>query len=70
MSNINGIRDGMTTFTRDTSMGGGLLTADIQRHLNVSFEEAEHYKTLGEGLVILLQIPRTAIWGPQASHCL
>jgi len=47
--NINVVRDGLTTFTRDISMGGSLLTQEIQRHLNVSFEEAEHYKTLGEG---------------------
>ena len=46
---INVIRDGVTTFTRDISMGGGSLTTELMRHLNVSFEEAEHYKTLGEG---------------------
>jgi len=47
--NINVISNGITTFTRDISMGGALLTAEIQKHLNVSYEEAEHYKTAGEG---------------------
>jgi type IV pilus assembly protein PilM len=47
--NINVIMDGITIFTRDIALGGALLTTEIQRHLNVSFEEAEHYKTLGEG---------------------
>jgi type IV pilus assembly protein PilM len=47
--NINVISNGATTFTRDISMGGSLLTSEIQKHLNVSFEEAEHYKTAGEG---------------------
>ena len=46
---INVVANGITTFTRDISMGGGLLTAEIQKELNVSFEEAEHYKTAGEG---------------------
>ncbi len=46
--NINVISNGITTFTRDISMGGALLTGEIQKHLNVSFEEAEHYKTTGE----------------------
>ncbi len=45
--NINVISDGITTFTRDISMGGGLLTEEIQKQLNVSYEEAEHYKTGG-----------------------
>ena len=49
VTNINVIGDGITTFTRDISLGGGILTSEIQRHLNVSFEEAEHYKTLGQG---------------------
>lgn len=47
--NINVISNAVTTFTRDISMGGALLTAEIQKHLNVSYEEAEHYKTAGEG---------------------
>lgn len=45
--NINVISNGMTTFTRDISMGGSMLTEEIQKQLNVSYEEAEHYKTGG-----------------------
>ena len=45
--NINVISDGITTFTRDISMGGAMLTEEIQKQLNVSYEEAEHYKTGG-----------------------
>ena len=47
--NINVVNGGVTTFTRDISMGGSLLTAEIQKHLNVSYEEAEQYKVAGEG---------------------
>ncbi len=47
MININIITNGITQFTRDISMGGALLTEEIQRQLNVSYEEAEHYKTGG-----------------------
>ena len=69
--NINVIADGMTTFTRDISMGGGLLTAEIQKHLNVSFEEAEHYKTAGEGNITNSTIARevTAL-SEKVSHTL
>jgi type IV pilus assembly protein PilM len=56
--NINVIAGGVTTFTRDISMGGGLLTAEIQKHLNVSYEEAEHYKTAGEGNITNSTIAR------------
>lgn len=49
--NINVIANGMTTFTRDISMGGQMLTEEIQKHLNVGYEEAEHYKTGGEGTI-------------------
>ena len=45
--NINVISNGITTFTRDISMGGSMLTEEIQKQLNVSYEEAEHYKTGG-----------------------
>ena len=31
--NINVIANGLTTFTRDISMGGGLLTAELQKQL-------------------------------------
>ncbi len=47
--NINVVYNGLTNFTRDISMGGRLLTEEIQKQFNVSFEEAEHYKTGGDG---------------------
>ena len=47
--NINVIHSGVTNFTRDISMGGGLLTEEIMKQFSVSYEEAEHYKTGGDG---------------------
>ncbi|HIA04255.1 MAG TPA: type IV pilus assembly protein PilM [Myxococcales bacterium] len=47
--NINVVHDGITSFTRDISMGGSALTDEIMKQLSVSFEEAEHYKTGGDG---------------------
>jgi len=47
MININIVSNSITQFTRDISMGGALLTEEIQRQLSVSYEEAEHYKTGG-----------------------
>ncbi len=47
MININIVSNGITQFTRDISMGGALLTEEIQRQLGVSYEEAEHYKIGG-----------------------
>ena len=46
--NINVISNGITTFTRDISMGGNLFTEEIQKQLNVSYDEAEAYKLGGE----------------------
>jgi type IV pilus assembly protein PilM len=46
--NINIISNGITTFTRDISMGGNQFTEEIQKQLNVSFDEAEAYKLGGE----------------------
>lgn len=43
--NINVISNGITTFTRDISMGGLLMTEEIMKQLNVSWKEAEFYKT-------------------------
>ena len=42
--NINVISNGITTFTRDICMGGSLVTEEIMKQLNVSWEEAELYK--------------------------
>lgn len=49
--NINIVANGVSAFTRDINMGGQMLTEEIQKQLNVSYEEAEHYKTGGEGTI-------------------
>ncbi len=46
--NINVVSDGMSVFTRDISMGGNQVTEDIQKQLNVSYDEAEALKLGGE----------------------
>jgi type IV pilus assembly protein PilM len=46
--NINVLRNGMTAFTRDVGMGGRHVTEEIQRALNISFEEAEAMKVGGD----------------------
>ncbi|MBI3072689.1 MAG: type IV pilus assembly protein PilM [Deltaproteobacteria bacterium] len=46
--NINVIANGVTTFTRDISIGGNRVTEEIQKQLNVSYEEAETLKVGGE----------------------
>jgi type IV pilus assembly protein PilM len=43
-TNIIVLREGATAFTRDISMGGRQVTEEIQRTLNISFEEAESMK--------------------------
>lgn len=40
---------GAPAFTRDSAVGGRDLTTEIQRHLNISFEEAEILKVDGSG---------------------
>lgn len=39
--------NGHPTFTRDSAVGGRMLTAEIQKHLNVSYQEAELLKIDG-----------------------
>ena len=46
--NINIISNGITVFTRDVTIGGNQFTEEIQKQLNVSYEEAEALK-LGGG---------------------
>ncbi len=43
-TNINVLVDGMSAFTRDISMGGNRYTEEIQKGLNISFNEAERAK--------------------------
>src|SRR5512143_1281052 len=49
VTNINIIADGTTTFTRDVTMGGNSFTEEIQKQLNISYEEAEALKVGGQG---------------------
>jgi len=46
--NINILRGGVTTFTRDITLGGNQYTEEIQKQLNVSYEEAEALKIGGD----------------------
>ena len=46
--NIHVLRDGVSAFTRDVGMGGRLFTEEIQRTLNISYEEAEAMKVGGD----------------------
>ncbi len=45
--NVNVVANGITAFTRDITLGGSLFTEEIQKHLNVSYEEAEALKIGG-----------------------
>src|SRR5438445_6824581 len=45
--NINIIANGATTFTRDVTIGGNQFTEEIQKQLNVSYDEAEALKIGG-----------------------
>ncbi len=49
VSNINILARGTTTFTRDITMGGNAFTEEIQKQLNVSYDEAEALKVGGQG---------------------
>ncbi len=41
---INVVKDGISIFTRDSSYGGSQITAEIQKKLNISYQEAERIK--------------------------
>ncbi|MFB6264449.1 MAG: pilus assembly protein PilM [Bradymonadaceae bacterium] len=41
---VNIVQDGITSFTRDLSLGGADITEEIQRQLNITYDEAEIYK--------------------------
>ena len=49
VSNINILAGGSTTFTRDVTMGGNSFTEEIQKQLNISYDEAEALKIGGQG---------------------
>ncbi|NVN99830.1 MAG: type IV pilus assembly protein PilM [Geobacteraceae bacterium] len=44
MMNLNVIKGGISLFTRDVQMGGGLYTEEIQKKLSISGEDAEKMK--------------------------
>ena len=46
--NIHVLRNGMSAFTRDVGLGGRQFTEEIQRTLNISYEEAEAMKVGGD----------------------
>ena len=46
--NINVLANGLTTFTRDVTMGGNQFTEEIQKQLNVCYDEAEKLKVGGD----------------------
>ncbi len=46
--NIHVLRGGVSAFTRDIAAGGRQFTEEIQRSLNISFEEAEAMKVGGD----------------------
>ncbi len=45
--NINVLKNGVSTFTRDITTGGSNFTEEIQKELGVSYEEAEVFKLGG-----------------------
>ncbi len=49
VSNLNVVTRGVTTFTRDITMGGNAFTEEIQKQLNISYDEAEALKVGGQG---------------------
>nr|ABB43054.1 PilM [Myxococcus xanthus DK 1622] len=56
--NINIISNGATVFTRDVTIGGNQFTEEIQKQLNVSYEEAEALKIGGNGADADAVVPR------------
>ena len=49
VANINILSRGITTFTRDITMGGNAFTEEIQKQLSISYDEAEALKVGGQG---------------------
>ncbi len=49
VTKINIVANGITTFTRDITMGGNAFTEEIQKQLNISYDEAEALKVGGQG---------------------
>jgi type IV pilus assembly protein PilM len=49
---INILRGGVSTFTRDVSIGGHQITEDIQKQMNITYDQAESLK-LGKELEVI-----------------
>ena len=47
ISNINVVRNGVSLFTRDVTIGGNAFTEEIQKQLGIAYDEAEAYKVGG-----------------------
>ena len=47
ITNINVLKNGASTFTRDFTLGGNTITEALQQKYGVTFEEAEKIKTVG-----------------------
>ncbi len=63
LTTLNILSGGVPAFTRDIANGGNSITAEIQKQLGISFEEAETYKTGGPngpqaGAVVPTEVPR------------
>lgn len=56
--NIHVVRDGVSAFTRDIGMGGRQFTEEIQRSLNISYEEAEAMKVGGDEADASAMVPQ------------
>jgi type IV pilus assembly protein PilM len=55
--NIHVLNGGVSAFTRDIGMGGRQFTEEIQRTLNISYEEAEAMKVGGDELDASAVVP-------------
>lgn len=60
-TNINIIAGGVSTFTRDLTVGGFNFTEEIQKQLNVSYEEAEALKLGGAADAVVPQEVQRAL---------
>src|SRR5512136_1175398 len=49
VTNINVVVNGLAAFTRDITMGGNAFTEEIQKQLNISYEEAQALNVGGQG---------------------
>lgn len=47
VTSMNVVTDGISVFTRDLSIGGSDITEEIQKQLNITYQEAELYKMGG-----------------------